>query len=87
MSMPISTALLQFVGILAVVAIVLIVFFRPGGLLPVALAVAVVVAAIIVCWRDVEQYRHQRALTEASQQAIASATNAAAAANAPHPRS
>jgi hypothetical protein len=80
----IAPTLLQVLGILAVIAIVLILFLRPGSMFAAVLAVAVVVAAIIVSWRDVEQYRHHRAVAEASQQAIAAATAAATAANAPH---
>jgi hypothetical protein len=82
-----SGTLLQILGILAVIVLVAMVLLRPAGMIVAVLAVGVVVAAVIVNWHDVEQYRHQRSLVESSQQAIASATIAAAAANAPHPGS
>ena len=75
--------LVQFFGILAVLAIVVIVFMRPAGALAVVLAVGIVVAAVVVSWRDVEHQRHRRFEAEASRQAIEAAEGAAAAANAP----
>ena len=75
--------LLQLLGILAVVGIFVIVLLRPAGALAVVLAVGIVAAAIVVSWREVEHDRNQRAVAEASQQAIAAAEAAAAAANGP----
>ncbi|MBV8776319.1 MAG: hypothetical protein JO032_02500 [Alphaproteobacteria bacterium] len=80
-----STTVLQIIGILAVIAIFVIVFVRPAGVLFAILAAAVVIAAIAVSWRDVEDYRHQRQETVTSQQAIDAATAAAAGENAPVP--
>jgi len=76
------TTLLQVLGILAVLAIVGVVLVRPASGLAIVLAVGVVAAAIIVSWQDVEQFRHQRAVASASEQAIATAK--AAALSIPH---
>jgi uncharacterized membrane protein (GlpM family) len=76
----------QILGILAIIALVVTMFVRPSGIVPVALAFAVVVAAIVVSWRDVEQYRDRRAATAAFQQENASASTAVTVPppNAPH---
>jgi hypothetical protein len=79
-----SGSLVQILGILAVIGLVTILFLRPGGILPVVLAVAVVVAAIVVSWRDVEQYHVQKAATAAFQQENAS-TSAAVTVPPPNP--
>jgi hypothetical protein len=71
---------LQVLGILAVIGIVAVLLLRPASMLVAVLAVGVVVAAIVVSWQDIEQSRHQRAVAETSQQAIAASTAAAAAA-------
>ena len=70
----------QILGILALIAVVVTLFVRPSGILAVVLAVGVVVAAIVVSWNDVEQYRQQRAANAAFQQ-----ENSAAAVTVPPP--
>ena len=69
-----SGTLLQILGILAVIVLVGTLLARPGSIFAVVLAVGVVVAAIVVSWRDVEQYRDQRAATAAFQQENATAS-------------
>jgi uncharacterized membrane protein len=63
--------LLQVLGILAVIAMVLALLFRPGGAAAIVLAVVAVVAGIAVSWRDVERSREQRALAAAERSQIA----------------
>jgi 4-hydroxybenzoate polyprenyltransferase len=56
-----SAMLLQILGILVVAALAITLFVRPGATVAIVLAVGVVLAAIVVSWNDVEQYRAQRA--------------------------
>ncbi|HWD58623.1 MAG TPA: hypothetical protein VG308_10115 [Stellaceae bacterium] len=65
--------MLQILGILAVVAVVVILFVRPSSVIAVVLAVVVVGAAIAVSWNDVEQTRARRAADTQSQQLNAAA--------------
>jgi hypothetical protein len=80
-----TSAALQLLGVLAILTIFVIVFVRPAGILFAILATGIVVAAIVVSWRDVQQYRHQREDIVSSQQAVTNAEAAARAANAPTP--
>ena len=73
-----SGTLLQVLGILAVIVMVTTLLMRPGSLVAVALAVVAVVAGIVVSWRDVEQYRQQRAVAATQQSETAAATPAPA---------
>jgi hypothetical protein len=67
--------LLQILGVLAVVALVITLFVRPGAVLAMVLAVGVVGAAIAVSWNDIEQSRAQRAANAAFQQENAPASS------------
>jgi hypothetical protein len=53
--------MLQIIGVLAIIALVVILFIRPASIVAVVLAVGVVGAAIVVSWNDVERVRAQRA--------------------------
>jgi hypothetical protein len=64
----------QIVGILIVVGLVATLVVRPYGVVPVVLAFAVVIVAIVVSWNDVAQVRQQRAAAAAFQQENASAS-------------
>ena len=66
--------LVQVLCILAVVVLFGAVLVRPGGIVPVVLAVGVVVAAIFVTWSQVESYRAQRTLGVPQPQASAGVT-------------
>jgi hypothetical protein len=71
--------LFQILGVVAVIALFATIVIRPAGVLLAILAVGFVIAAIVVNWRDIQQYRLQKA-----------ATQPPAAASAPppeHPRS
>jgi hypothetical protein len=59
--MSMSGTLLQFLGIVAVIALVATILIRPSGIVVVVLAVGVVIAGIVVSWHDVVQYREQQA--------------------------
>ncbi|HTZ35968.1 MAG TPA: hypothetical protein VMB84_08080 [Stellaceae bacterium] len=76
-----SGTILQVLGVLVVVGLVITLLVRPGSFVALLLAVGVVIAAVVVSWHDVEQYRAQRAANAAIQQ-----QNAAAAASAPAPQ-
>jgi hypothetical protein len=76
--------MLEIVGILAVIALVVTLFIRPSGVLPVLLAVGVVGAAIIVSWNDIEQTRAQRAANAVSSQENSSAAATVPPSNATH---
>jgi uncharacterized membrane protein (GlpM family) len=68
---------LQIVGIVAIIALTAMLVLRPSGIVPVILAFAVVVAAIVVSWRDVEQYRQERAASSEFQQRSTTASTTA----------
>lgn len=72
-----SGMFLQTVGIVAIIALIAMLVLRPSGIVPVILAFAVVVAAIVVSWRDVEQYHQQRAAGSEFQQRNTTASTTA----------
>lgn len=75
-----SGTLLQIIGVLAVIVIFATVLIRPAGIFAVILAVGVVIAAVVVSWRDVDQYRAQQRAALATTQQQDSAALAGSAA-------
>jgi hypothetical protein len=59
-----SGTLLQLLGFVAVVALLVTILLRPGGVLLAVLAVGFVIAGIVVSWRDVAQHRAQKTVTQ-----------------------
>jgi hypothetical protein len=76
------SATLQILGAVAVIVLFATILIRPAGIFLAFLAVGLVIAGIVVSWRDVEQYRAQKAAGQQPQ------TTAAAPAPLPeYPRS
>jgi hypothetical protein len=65
--------MLEILGIVAVIALVMTLFVRPSGIVPVVLAIGVVGAAIFVTWNQIETYRAQKAANSEIIQPQASA--------------
>jgi hypothetical protein len=62
---------LQILGAVAVIVLFATILIRPAGIFLAILAVGLVIAGIVVSWRDVEQYRAQKAAGQQPQQTTA----------------
>jgi hypothetical protein len=76
-------SLVELLGIAAAVCLLVALWARPVGLFAVVFAFAIVGAAILVSWNDIEQVRAQRAASTTFQQQNASAAVTVPAPNYP----
>ena len=69
-----NMALVEFVAVAAAVCLLVALWARPVGLFAVVFAFAIVGAAILMSWNDIDRVRAQRAASAAVQREIANAS-------------
>jgi hypothetical protein len=64
------SATLQILGAVALIVLFATILMRPGGVLLAVIAVGFVIASITVSWRDVAQFRAQKAVSQQSTASV-----------------